>query len=624
MVLLIGKAATLVLLAVTCSAMGSILTTTVSFSDLLERSTITSILGLAATAHILNLLGLAGLLNRGAVLTLFVVTLAIGAGALARRHLAVLVNHPVAAAFSPAATSTLTRAWRQGFRILGLAVVVFGPLLVLASYPPVAFDETLYHLPYARAFVRTGALPFLPQLRVPVFPPLAELLFSVMLLLFDDRSTHLVSFLAAILTALLLVTWGKRESSWRTGALAGALYLGNPIVTQLSSTAYVEPTLTLFVTATLYSVSRYWSDRSTAWLVMAAFFSATAAGVKYLGLFFVPAALILLMLSPREGVRAPKLWASALFCVVVAATLLPVYARIMYFTRNPVFPFLPGVFGSSLWDPAFPPWKFAVRIVGTITLPWNAVFFPAAAGKQAPVSPLVFLLLPLLLCTPGRRSTTRPLLVACAVFAVAIPPDARYLMPILPIVCLALSSALEQASRWAVLPRSLRARQTLFLWICCGILLLPGWLYAVRAVFNRGVPPVGDAERDSFLSRQFPAYRAIEVLNKAFGTRFTVYAVHAENLVYCAEGTLLGDWTGPASFARVLPLAGKPPELFCKLRELGAGYLLVMKGQLDFPLAKADPEFSLRFRRIYEDETSELFALSSADMPCQGADRTKQ
>ncbi|MGO9452995.1 MAG: ArnT family glycosyltransferase [Candidatus Binataceae bacterium] len=618
MVLIFGEGATLVLLAVTCSVLGRILTTTVSFPDRLERIAITSILGLAATAQILNLFGLAGVLNRGIVLTFFGVTLAIGAGVLARRA-ALLANHP--AVLTPAPTIASTGVAQQGFLILGFVFVFFAPLLVLASYPPVAFDETLYHLPFARAFVRTGALPFLPELRVPVFPPLTELLFAGMLLFFNDLSTHLVSLLAVILTALLLVVWGKRESSWRAGALAAAIYLGNPIVTQLSSTAYDEPVLTLFVTAALYSVWRYWADRSSAWLVLAAFLSATAAGTKYLGLFFVPTAFILLMLPPGKGVRVPRLRTSALFCVVAAATLLPVYARIVYFTGNPLFPFLPCVFGSSLWNPAPSPYStIAARLVGTITLPWKAVFEPAAAGRQAPVSPFVLLLSPLLLCAWARQSAVRALLVACVVFAFAVPPDARYLMPVLPIVCLALSLALEQVPRWAVLPARSRTRQNQLFWICCGILLLPGWLYAGRAIFNRGIPPVGNAERDFFLSRQLPAYRAIEVLNKAFGTRFTVYAVHAENLVYWSEGTLLGDWTGPASFAQVLPRAGNPAGLFCKLRELGAGYLLVTKGHPDFPLATADSRFSARFRRIYEDETSELFALSPADLQCLGAD----
>ena len=603
-VLVLGKGATLVLLAVTLTVLGTILTSSVSFSDRWERIAITPIIGLAATAQILDLFGLAGILTRGAVLAFFGVTLSIGAVFLARRA---LVARP-------------PKAPKHEFLIVSFVVVFMVPLLLLACYPPVGFDETLYHLPIARAFVRTSALPFLPQLRVPVFPPLTELLFAGMMLVFDDVATHLVSLLAVMLTALLLVVWGKKGSSWQTGALAGALYLGNPIVTQLSSTGYIEPTLTLLVTAALYSVSRYWANGSSAWIVLAAFFAATAAGTKYLGLYFVPAALILLMLSPSEGVRASRLPAIALFCAVVGVTLLPVYARIIYYTGNPLFPFLPGIFGSTPWNPVPSDYStVGARIVATITLPWNAVFHPSIAGRQAPASPFVLLFAPLLLLAKPERSM-RAMLLACVFFVLAVPPNARYLVPIFPVICLALSSAFEQLSGWVILHRRLRMRQGLLASICCGILLLPGWLYADRAIFKRGMPPVGDAARDVFLARQFPVFKAIEVLNRSYGPRFTVYAVHAENMMYWADGTLLGDWSGPASFARVLPLASNPTRLFCKLHELGAGYLLVTKGQPDFPLATDDPGFSLRFRRIYEDETSELFALSSADLGCQGID----
>jgi len=48
--------------------------------------------------------------------------------------------------------------------------------VALALYPPLAFDETLYHLPMARAYARTGAMPFLPDVRLPVCPALFEVL----------------------------------------------------------------------------------------------------------------------------------------------------------------------------------------------------------------------------------------------------------------------------------------------------------------------------------------------------------------------------------------------------------------------------------------------------------------
>src|SRR4029078_13631688 len=108
----------------------------------------------------------------------------------------------------------------------GIALAAAAPLAVLAIYPPTAFDATLYHLPFARAFVTTGALPFLADGRFPVFPQANEILFAAVMLFGPDLAAHGVQLLATLLTALLLAAWGGRPAGW----LAAAVYLGNPIV----------------------------------------------------------------------------------------------------------------------------------------------------------------------------------------------------------------------------------------------------------------------------------------------------------------------------------------------------------------------------------------------------------
>ena len=60
------------------------------------------------------------------------------------------------------------------------------PLFVLTLYPPIGFDATVYHLPYARAFVRAGQLEFLADLRFPVFPQVGEMGFVLGLFLSGD------------------------------------------------------------------------------------------------------------------------------------------------------------------------------------------------------------------------------------------------------------------------------------------------------------------------------------------------------------------------------------------------------------------------------------------------------
>ncbi|MFL6292475.1 MAG: hypothetical protein ACJ759_16400, partial [Thermoanaerobaculia bacterium] len=151
----------LALLAVTAWLAGRLATRRWIAMEGLERLAVPAALGLSLLAHALFALAALGLLTRSALILL-----------VAAIH---LLGIPV---------------WRQelaGMRwrwrtVLGVLLAV-APVFVLALYPPTGFDETLYHLPFARAFAETGAVPFLPELRVPVFPPLNELLFAGMLLL---------------------------------------------------------------------------------------------------------------------------------------------------------------------------------------------------------------------------------------------------------------------------------------------------------------------------------------------------------------------------------------------------------------------------------------------------------
>jgi hypothetical protein len=551
--------------------------------DRIERVVITAVLGLAVIAQALHMLGLFGMLTRGAVIGTIAGLVAIGGLRWVR---------------DPARAARLIAGFRS--RLLAAVLLATAPLLVLALYPPIAFDETLYHLPFARAFVRTAALPFLPELRVPVFPPLAELLFSGMLLLHDDVSTHLVSVLAVLLTTALLAAWGRSVSTG-TGGLAAALFLGGPIVFQLGATGYVEPLLALFVTAALFACERWRLTRRAGWLVLSATFAASAGGVKYFGLFFVPAIAALILTAGRDMRRVRS---AALFLAVAFGLLAPVYGRILALTGSPLFPFLPGVFGHTPWDPVtMPTAAWAARAA----FPWRAVFARQLVGQQAPYSPFVLLGAPFLYLCVMRQAWSRRYLLIAVLYACAVPVDARYLLPVLPVWCLGIAAGLPD--RWAM--KSTAVVRARVMAGALALVLLPGWTYAGWRIALLGPPPLTLADRERFLTRRLPAYGAVAWLNDHGGDGYTVYAVHAENMVYLARGTLLGDWTGPASFQRVLPLAADPRALHRTLRDLGVDFLLVAKNTGEFRLPRSEAEFPRLFQKVYEDSATELYRLTA-------------
>ena len=550
----------------------------------LERFAISTALGLALLAHFTFALGALGQLRRGPLILL-----------LAAVH---LLGLPV---WRDALREC--RSWRRKaplrFLLAGFGLVIAAaPLFVLALYPPTGFDETLYHLPFARAFARSGSLPFLPELRLPVFPQLNELLFAGMLLLADDVATHLVQLLATLLTAALLLAWGRRSFSQAAGWLAAATFLGNPIVVHLAGTGYIEPGLFLFITAAVFALERWRESRGSGWLVLAAVFSGSAAGIKYLGLFFVAAVLIAAL---PEAIRRRRIREVILASVVSLAVLAPTYGRILFYTGSPLFPFYPKIFGSNLWDmEPVPDRSLAQRLTAYASIPWDVLFERDSVGNQPPYSPAYLLGLPLLLWGFLRNGLVRRLLAMAFAYSLLfpfLPPDARYLAVVLPLLSLALGGSLAvwNLRRWAMPAIAV-------------FLFLPGWLYGLHRIEREGPLPVTAAARDLYLAREVPGYSALQYLNRVRGARYVAYGVHAENLVYYAEGKLLGDWNGPASFRRVLIAMESPEAFHRRLRELGVGYLL--RFRTDRTSLPHGPLWRRRFRRIYADGAAEIYELS--------------
>ncbi|MGH9367163.1 MAG: ArnT family glycosyltransferase [Thermoanaerobaculia bacterium] len=510
-------------------------------------------------------------------------------------------------------------AWRDGWgqareisrklsparaAVLALAVaLVLSPLLLLPLYPPTSFDSTLYHLPYAKAFAATGGVPFLASLRFPVFPQLMELLFSGMLLFADDVAAQSLQALVTILTAGLVFVWGREAFGRTAGWLGAATYLGNPIVAYLAGTAYVDPGVSLFATAALFAVWRWRRSREHAWLILAAVFASSAAATKYLGLFFVAAIGTIVLLTPAPRAR----WRNVLhFTAVAAAILIPWYGRILLHTGNPLFPYFPALFGSSVWEHARRGLR-AVSPLSVLTLPWDLVVRRETFNWQPPVSPVYLVALPLALFAAFRDERVRRMLLlalAYALFALSLPRDPRYFLPILPLVSVAAGAGL---ARLPLTRRPLLAGAV-------SVLLLPGWFYVAWQIRGLGALPVTAQQRNEFLSRHLPAYPAIRYMNRTRGRDYTMYAFHAENMVYFAEGRFLGDWSGPASFEKVLTSGATPEALHSKLRAFGVDYLLVMKERAP-PLPLDDPQFTKRFRVVYSDPHTRVFALAGPRLP---------
>lgn len=403
-------------------------------------------------------------------------------------------------------------------------IVVVLPLIALACYPPVAFDETLYHLPTIRAIAQSGAIRFVPDLRFPAFPQLHELLCVPVFVALGDTATHFVAVLEVLLLSMLLFEW--------RGALAVALVLGNPIAMQLGSVTYVEVALTLFVAAGFYCLDREH-------YALAGFLLGTACSVKYLGLYFAVAGLL------YAWRHAPR------YLLGLTLGALPMYAWITWTTGNPVFPY----FSASIWNP-----RVTHAPVNEWRLLWDITFARGRVNWQPPYSPLFAISIAItviggvtgaLACRREhhRRGRLFPHWIAAvclgylAVFAI-LPQDSRYLLPLLPLVSVVAASAIK--------PKHVLALSVL--------VALPGIAYAGYRIAKQGIAP-----RHEYLEQHIPELRALE--HRGPGR---IWVCGAEQLKYYGGDDLVGDVLGPF---RTMPSDAR--YVLISRRRCAAGFRLV-------------------------------------------------
>ena len=427
-----------------------------------------------------------------------------------------------------------------------------------------------------------------------------------MMLFAPDVAAHGVQLFATLLTAGLLLVWGRRAfpSFPLAGWLAAAIFLGNPIVVHLAGTAYIEPGLTLFTVAGLYCVDRWLGGGGRGWLALAAALIATAADTKYLGLFFLGAAGLVVLLVGGRSLKV-RLRDAFLFSAVAVVFLAPWYLRIYAHTGNPLFPFLPRVFGESPWaswivnDSGVEP----NRLLRLARLPWDLLFNRNLYNHQPPFSPVYLAALPLLALGFFRDSTVRLWLLVAGAFALAwtwLPPDSRYFAPVIPLVSLAVAGSVPpQLAKLRFLAPAL-----------CLACFLPGWLYAGYRIQRQGPPPVTSEQREAYLARALPVYPALAHLNRTRGSAYTVWALYAENMTFFADGRFLGDWVGPASFQRVLGASRDAASFRRELRRLGATHLLIPDRRELTPPFPDDAAFRRWFRLVYRDQGARIYELN--------------
>ena len=605
--------ALIVVIASISFGVGRRLTRVCIYDSIWEEIAFSTTIGLGVIAYLVCALGLLHLLYRGVAilvlvgLTVFVIPVFAHA---VKRFLPYRRN---------------SSFWPMVFAVSAALLLLF-PVFRMPLYPPTLWDSLMYHLPIAKLDVQTHSLAYSPYIRYPAFPQLNEMLFALMLLLKDDVSAQLVQFLMMLLLAIGLFAWGKRLFSVTSGIWAAAIWLSNPFVLVVGSSAYIDAGLTLYICLGAYGFSNWLQTRRTCWLVVSGTLFALGAASKYLALPPLCAfGLVLLFLSLREKNFRPLL----IFTATVVVIAVPWYLRSYYYTGNPVWPYFGSIFGYQPWSAEdlkglvheqyvnqSPPRSF----LSFLLLPWNISFHLLELfhmDAPARMSPAYFFALPFLAAYAIFNKYARAMLIGVFVYVVfwffsfqAI----RFLFPAVAVLGLA---AMAACAHLLARTRSFGPKYRIVLTtLIAGLLLLPGWKYSV-AVRREASLPISSEQRNSYLARKFPQYPAYRLLNEKYGANYVLYAPGDEEMTYFAEGAFRGDFFGPARCMPIIrALSQSGTALYEKLDEMGASFLLL--NERDFRPAvlyglpsEADDEFfQSHFRLIWAAPYIQLFEIS--------------
>jgi len=601
LVFLTGHAAALIVLASTCYATGTLALRRASFRSALEELCAASTIGFGITGTVLFLIGLARMLYAPVVVAY------------------VLVVHVCAFPVVRAALRRKGSDSPPSLRIRAPAVLLAAVLaltFLCALCPPANWDATMYHLPFAKTFAKQHAVIFIDTLRFPVFPQLNEMLFTAMLLVYDDVATHMVEFLALTLTALLLYTWGVRWHSEKSGFLSVAFWLGNPIAISLGACAYVDAGLTLFVVAAVLFWETWRETESMQWLMLSAAAAGFAAGTKYHGLVAVAALAVATFIVAMRRNGRKNVRAAAAFLLIAALSGGAFYVRNWVWTGNPVFPFFARIFGDNDWRGSVLDMKIEESGGSTVqalllsrieewrSSPPNPISWLGRLGydaetlkKQVPYSIWFVLLLPLLAWAWLRIPRLRVIgAIAVGYLTLFAPFDPRFFVPSAAIFSLIGGIGL------ACFPRRFMDRFTLPIAL---LLLTPGLYWTARQFGRRGLFPVTEESRSRYLSRLVPGYSQLELLNRLHGDRYTVYAIEMDQAHYFADGRMVGDRIGPYRYSLVTSSGGH--EAARRMRAMGAQYLLLSPGSI--PELMSDPELRSHLQVVTTDRRAELYFL---------------
>ncbi|HEV2688503.1 MAG TPA: discoidin domain-containing protein [Bryobacteraceae bacterium] len=338
------------------------------------------------------------------------------------------------------------RNWMLLFVILYAA---FGSVyLVAALLPEASADGNLYHVALPALYLREHRIPAITTNMLADLSEGVEMLYLFAFSFGRHSATAMVHLLFTLAAPWLILSYARRIGLPAAGVVGGLLFFMSPTVAMFGTVPYADLALSAVVFGLFYFLQIWWVEQNDRLLVPAGILAGFAYGIKYTAGISVIYALGVIMV---RRFRSPQLLLkpALLLAVCAAALIAPWVIKDTIVAGNPIAPFGNKIFPNPYVYPSMETvYAGAMGSLRGMRL-WNWPYEATVRGArtQGALGPM-FLLTPLALLAfwiPGGRR----LLAAAAVFLLPclVVVDARFFLPVLTFVSLALGMAL---SRWRI------------------------------------------------------------------------------------------------------------------------------------------------------------------------------
>ncbi len=494
--------------------------------------------------------------------------------------------------------------------LLLLIAVPVALAFIAALAPPIAKDTLLYHFAVPKAFIAQHNNAFIEgniasylALGTEMHAVWAMLLGNFVSMRAGEAAAGATTFLFFPLLLAAVFGWARElDISRRWSLIAVLMVAAIPTAFHVASSAYIDLSLALYITLACYSLTRWWKTFATGSLVMVAIFMGGALAVKLTTVFVIAAFTLIILLRARDAKNpvaiAPgsdktsgvgKIVLVGFAALILAGVIAsPWYLRNWAATGSPVFPFY-----MSIWPGTATGWDVersnlfqgmnsqyggvSESKINFLTAPARVSLAaqPEDANLYDGVLGAAFLIgLPLLLWAVWRKKLPVEIVIAIGVAGIVYlfwlfsSQQLRYLLPIVPLLAIAITAAAESVSEvsikrawmYSFTAASLLGVVTTFAWFC------------QKAPLRVAL---GGETRDQFLTRNIDYYPYYQTLNTETAKDAKVWLINLRRDTYNIDRPsfsdyLFEDWT----LRRMLWESRTVSELRSKAAAMGVQYVL--------------------------------------------------